>query len=49
MYADRAQELAARQSTNQRLLPLLRIHWFARQYSLRAWIQKHMAAGRDAD
>jgi hypothetical protein len=49
VYADRAQELAARQSTNQWLLPLLRIYWFARQFSLRAWVQKQTAADRDAD
>jgi hypothetical protein len=35
----RAQQLAARQSSNQRLQPVLRLYWLARQYSIRAWIR----------
>jgi hypothetical protein len=43
----RAQQLAARQSSNQRLQPVLRLYWLARQYSMRAWIRGLFSSRHD--
>jgi hypothetical protein len=42
-----AQQLAARQSSNQRLQPVLRLYWLARQYSMRAWIRGLFSSRHD--